>query len=127
MNEIIRQALATLPAADWPTFEFRPISDSEISFDCIIPGHLTGFAGHFPAQPVLPGVVQLHWAVQLAQIAFGLSRFSEVTQLKYKNVILPDAAVTLRLSKQERAGRVQFSLYGHDSRYSDGTLEFEAC
>lgn len=56
------------------------------------------FSGHFPGNSVLPGVVQLHCAIQLGQQIFKeLQHPSRVTQVKFKEMILPNTLVELKL------------------------------
>ena len=46
------------------------------------------FQGHFPGNPILPGIVQLHWAIGFSM---GLLGFSEaphdIKRLKFKNIV----------------------------------------
>ena len=51
---------------------------------------LTAFQGHFPGHPVLPGVVQVDWAVRFGSEAFGpLGRFRAIEHLKFQDPIRP--------------------------------------
>jgi 3-hydroxymyristoyl/3-hydroxydecanoyl-(acyl carrier protein) dehydratase len=73
--------------------------------------------GHFPGQPVVPGVVLLGWALTLAHAAWpGISdrgpgrdqsSAQRVTQLKFRRPVRPPAALTLDLVRKE--DRLQFS------------------
>lgn len=85
---------------------------------------LSWFRGHFPNLPVLPGIVQLHWAVQACEILFGLKHPPvEIKRLKFKRVITPPRLVELNLlRKGERA--VQFSFNSRDEAHSEGRLIF---
>jgi 3-hydroxymyristoyl/3-hydroxydecanoyl-(acyl carrier protein) dehydratase len=57
------------------------------------------FAGHFPGCPVLPGVVQVGWAIELARLHMPFSaRFRALAAVKFMRVIQPDAAIALRLA-----------------------------
>ena len=65
-----------------------------------VPAEHPAFAGHFPGRPVLPGVVQLDWAVRLAASCFGF-RFRPAlrVRVKFMRIIAPDpdrVSVTLR-------------------------------
>jgi 3-hydroxyacyl-[acyl-carrier-protein] dehydratase len=49
------------------------------------------YEGHFPGQPVVPGVIQLQILRELTEKALEQKLFiSEVTSAKYLNMIVPD-------------------------------------
>lgn len=85
---------------------------------------LSWFRGHFPGQPVLPGIVQVHWAVQACQILYGFTRPPmEIRRLKFKRVITPPRPVNLRLIRQDGYG-VQFVFASRNDEHSEGKLIF---
>jgi 3-hydroxymyristoyl/3-hydroxydecanoyl-(acyl carrier protein) dehydratase len=97
---------------------------SEAHLSLEITTDLNWFHGHFPDQPVLPGVIQLHWAVLVAQACFELSGIpAEVKRLKFKKIITPpktlDLAVTLHAENE-----VQFGFDDAGAQYSEGRLVF---
>jgi len=59
------------------------------------------FDGHFPGQPLLPGVIQLHWAVSLAEsiwpVECAVTQFSGSKAIKFKSPVLPSSVLTIRL------------------------------
>ena len=57
------------------------------------------FEGHFPGVPVLPGVVQVGWAIEFARqhIAFS-ARFRSLAGVKFMRVIQPNDVVSLSLT-----------------------------
>jgi len=65
-----------------------------------VPAELRYFTGHFPGLPILPGVVQLHWAIVFAARHLGVSSGIErVTALKFNRILQPGAEVTLVLER----------------------------
>ncbi len=68
-----------------------------------VPPDLPCFAGHFPDQPILPGVMQLEWAVQLASILWpqqaAANRFAGTVRVKFKAPVLPNGVLSLTLHK----------------------------
>jgi len=93
-------------------------------FELDISEDLIWFDGHFPGYPVLPGVVQLRWAVELSQEYFGLRSVPhEVMRLKFKSIIVPPIVVKLSLKRLGPA-ETQFGYTGNGQEYSQGRLIF---
>jgi 3-hydroxymyristoyl/3-hydroxydecanoyl-(acyl carrier protein) dehydratase len=89
------------------------------------PEHLA-FQGHFPGQPILPGVVQMDWATQFGTLAYGaLGRFLGVEHLKFLGLILPNETVGLNLRFDAKRGRLRFTFAVGTNRKSTGTILFE--
>lgn len=89
-----------------------------------IGNNLDWFRGHFPGNPVLPGIVQLHWAVSVAQACYDYQGVpSEVLRLKFKSVVVPPTIVELAISSPRR-GEIQFNYSGLGNQYSEGRLRF---
>lgn len=91
-----------------------------------IPPDLLYLQGHFPGEPVLPGVVQVHWAIGLAAERFGLQpRFRAIEGLKFHRVIEPGIRLTLAIEYDAAAGKLRFSYASGDDMYSQGRVLFE--
>ena len=102
----------------------RKVDDNSLHVCFDITTDLEWFRGHFPQLPVLPGVVQLHWAVQCAREHFhfmGVPR--EVRRLKYKSVITPPAVIDLYLTRIG-PNDVSFRISGADVQHSEGRIRF---
>lgn len=74
----------------------------------IEPGHPV-FQGHFPGQPVLPGVAQVHWAARTAQRYLPCrGTFSGLEALKFLRLIVPPTDITLELDWDSATGLLGF-------------------
>ena len=79
------------------------------------------FQGHFPDFPILPGVVQLHFACVFARRFFGAELLpTRVSKLKFAHMIFPGETVSLEL-KRTRSG-AEFAYRKSGKLCSAGTL-----
>jgi 3-hydroxymyristoyl/3-hydroxydecanoyl-(acyl carrier protein) dehydratase len=82
------------------------------------------FQGHFPGNPILPGIAQLHWAVGMAM---SLLRFGEIPceikRLKFRNIIRPSSVLELELENRNMH-QVEFRFASCGQVYSTGCLCF---
>jgi 3-hydroxymyristoyl/3-hydroxydecanoyl-(acyl carrier protein) dehydratase len=99
------------------------VPDRHLLLD-ITPG-LAWFRGHFPGRPVLPGIVQVHWAVLVSAAYFGLHEVPAVIKrLKFKNVIVPPSVVELSVKRSAKR-EISFGYTGTGKQYSEGRLVFD--
>lgn len=116
----------TFNSEEWPQLRHWQLADNVLSADLFVPNELSWFAGHFPEQAVLPGVVQTHWAGQISQCAFPVADFCQVNGLKFKSMIMPDTALTLRLQYKAEKNSVAFTFVNDDTVFSTASLVFVA-
>ena len=89
-----------------------------------IPEDLFYFDGHFEQIPVLPGVVQLTWAMELAIAHFGLrGEFRSIDVMKFTKIISPGADVFLHLEYLQPKKRLLFSYRSGDVLHSSGKIK----
>ncbi|WP_005036029.1 Beta-hydroxyacyl-(acyl-carrier-protein) dehydratase FabA/FabZ [Holophaga foetida] len=85
------------------------------------------FQGHFPKEPIVPGLAQVDWAIQLGERDYGpLGAFTGISNLKFQRIIVPDEAIELRLTPNPVKHTLAFEFQGADGRKSSGTLTFES-
>jgi 3-hydroxymyristoyl/3-hydroxydecanoyl-(acyl carrier protein) dehydratase len=99
----------------------------EIVLDLVVPPDVPHFRGHFPGYPVLPGVVQIDWAMRLAALHLGLEqRAARNFKVKFSSTITPNAELrlTLRLERDKR--RLSFVYRTADKVASSGQVVLEA-
>ncbi|USD39002.1 MULTISPECIES: hypothetical protein [Ferrimonas] len=99
--------------------------DGVTRFTLMIPEDLDYFNGHFNGAPVLPGVVQLQWAITQAQACYGMpERCARLEVVKFQQLQRPGQQLTLELERLDE-GRVRFAFFCTEKRYSSGRIVFE--
>ena len=107
-----------------PPVRSREADGDSLHLKLDITPDLDCFRGHFPEMPVLPGVLQLDWAITAAREEYGLvGNPRDIRRLKFKNVLSPPASVDLVLT-QTAALAVQFRFTSGSIEYSEGRLYF---
>lgn len=91
-----------------------------------VPGDLAWFDGHFPSEPILPGVVQTGWAVTLARVHFGFDADPpDLDRIKFLRPVRPGARLELELVRDERQpGRITWHLSEDGVSVSSGRMDF---
>lgn len=85
---------------------------------------LIAFRGHFLGNPVLAGIVQLHWAVIASRSVFGFGEPPrEIKNLKFKSVVTPPTRLELAIARLGQC-EVQYDCSGEGKKYSQGRLVF---
>lgn len=90
-----------------------------------IPEGLAYFSGHFDKVPIVPGVVQIQWAIHFARQHFGLNRaFSHMEVVKFKELLLPGQHLNLSLHYREDCSKLTFCYQSETTEYSSGRIYF---
>ncbi|WP_299008550.1 thioester dehydrase [uncultured Shewanella sp.] len=81
------------------------------------------FNGHFRNQPVLPGVTQLDWAIQLGCAHFQYPIHATTLEvLKFQNVITPGIEVNLSITLDTKKHKLSFVYSNQQTRFSSGRI-----
>ena len=131
MIDLVEKMSELVSGDQWPRLVKFDAADNHISLSFEVVDSISWFAGHFPEQAVLPGVVQIHWAMKLAQAVFPdlLSEgrhFKTANNIKFKSMILPGQMIDVDLKYKESKHTVAFSYHTADDIFSTGSLVFAA-
>lgn len=103
------------------------LNETEVTLTLEISSELEAFAGHFPGNPILPGVVQIDWAVRFSSIYLDLRKASAPQfQVKYRNIIHPDILITLTLLFNRSKNQLSFTYQSGNQVMSSGQLKLGA-
>jgi 3-hydroxymyristoyl/3-hydroxydecanoyl-(acyl carrier protein) dehydratase len=110
-----------------PIVTERRIAPPTAEIDIVVPPDLRYFDGHFPDAPVVPGIVQIKWAVELARRYLGTGLgFGGMEALKFRRAMTPGTRATLALEYTESSGKLRFAFASADVRYSSGRVLLRA-
>lgn len=86
---------------------------------------LVYFSGHFPGQPVLPGVTQLAWAEQIGKIFFNIDPpFLRMEVIKFKKIIQPGDLIKMKLHWKVETNKLYFELTSVNNAHSSGRIVY---
>lgn len=91
-----------------------------------IPVELYFLQGHFPQQPVVPGVVQLYWAEYYLRECFGCTAsVRDLEVVKFQQLLLPSQQCQLQLRLDAEKNKVYFEYRSDEKVFSSGRLLLE--
>ena len=97
----------------------------QVVLDLHVVPEIVHFTGHFPGAALLPGVVQVDWAVHFARQYLPLEGvFSALENLKFLGVIVPDIRLQLSLAWDAERKRLDFSYATPVRKFSVGRIVF---
>jgi 3-hydroxyacyl-[acyl-carrier-protein] dehydratase len=86
---------------DFYTLQKTEITVDKISADILLNPNHEVYKGHFPGQPVVPGVIQLQIVKEILEEILGQQLFMDnVSSAKYLRIITPDAFPELKVTIQ---------------------------
>ncbi|MBN3859666.1 hypothetical protein GKC56_03890 [Neisseriaceae bacterium PsAf] len=104
VNKINWQQVNALFAhpAKMPLYEIITYHDKEINLRLFFNEELIYFKGHFPDNPIFPGVAQLAVSLQLGRDLFSLKQIVErVEKIKFAKVIQPYEIVVMNMQLKD--------------------------
>ncbi|OPG74043.1 AMP-binding protein [Pseudomonas ogarae] len=117
------EALLMAPRPKAPEVLEHVETDGEWSLQLIVPPDLAYFSGHFPTAPVLPGVVQVDWALSLGRQLLDLPpRFVGMEVLKFQQLVRPGDEIQLHLRFDRERGKLYFAYRNDTAACSSGRI-----
>lgn len=98
-------------------------TDGEWSLQLSVPPDLAYFSGHFPKAPVLPGVVQVEWALNLGRQLLNLNAaFAGMEVLKFQQLVRPGDEIQLHLRFDPERRKLYFAYRNDTATCSSGRI-----
>jgi 3-hydroxymyristoyl/3-hydroxydecanoyl-(acyl carrier protein) dehydratase len=119
------QILFEKEALKWPEIIDQQLVDGQLTLQCRIPAELIYFEGHMDRQPLLPGIVQVHWAEYYGRQMLPVhGRFERLEVVKFNQIVLPLYQLTLSLSFNEASRKLSFKYESDRGVHSSGRICF---
>ena len=80
------------------------------SLNFLVPENCDFFDGHFPENPILPGVGQIFWAQFYTEKLLGFKTVKGINKLKFHHVIQPNELCTLELEVKNNSVNFTYSV-----------------
>lgn len=120
------QALLIAPRGQAPEILKQEQIEGEWHLDLSVPPDLAYFSGHFPTAPVLPGVVQVDWALAIGQRLLDLPpKFAGMEVLKFQQLVRPGDRISLSLRFDAERSKLYFAFRNGDAPCSSGRILLE--
>jgi 3-hydroxymyristoyl/3-hydroxydecanoyl-(acyl carrier protein) dehydratase len=123
---LLEDAQESAEAPTRPRFPQVALLEDEAArkvLELVVPAELLYFDGHFTVAPVLPGVVQVDWAIHYGRLHFGLAgAFGGINALKFQQMIRPDVPVRLELAWDAVKGSLNFRYFSEAGAHASGRI-----
>ena len=109
--------------------DMKQSEENEISANIYVPSDSPWFDGHFPAEPILPGVAQIGMVFDAIRKACkrGL-KLSGVRRVRFKRIIRPgDQLKIIAAPLKQEAGSYIFRILIRDDAVCSGVMTVENC
>ncbi|MGZ9712898.1 AMP-binding protein [Glaciimonas sp. GNP009] len=101
------------------------LAQSRVVLELTVPRDLLYFNGHFDGSPILPGVVQVDWAIAYGREYLPLApRFLSMHALKFQRVVMPEEVLQLRLQHDSQKSSLTFSFSSDAGQHASGRILF---
>lgn len=98
-------------------------SENGVAVRLRVSPELAYFAGHFPGFAILPGVVQIDWAMRFAQRYLALPDMpAQTLQVKFRKPVRPDTEIVLSLRLTAQGRRLGFECRDREGLCASGQI-----
>lgn len=113
----------TIAVVTAPQISEVTLDANTVAMTIVIPRDLDYFRGHFPSLAVLPGVVQLDWALQYAKLYLDLApAWARTLRIKFRRLIRPGDRLILTVTYRSARDEIEFTFAGDDGLRSSGRI-----
>ena len=97
---------------------------NSVTLEILVRNDVKYFQGHFEDFPILPGVVQVHWAIHFAKKNLNIEKCyaTRLSNIKFVRFICPGEKIKLHIFLNRNKSLINYSYYGDQFKYSSGTI-----
>jgi 3-hydroxymyristoyl/3-hydroxydecanoyl-(acyl carrier protein) dehydratase len=100
-----------------------PAPPAIITAECVVPIDSLWFSGHFPGNPILPGVAQLEMAATTIARSYGKNLYvARLSRVKFKSLAHPGEALLIEAWPGAEAGAFTFSIRAGEREVCRGNM-----
>ncbi|WP_413111562.1 3-hydroxyacyl-ACP dehydratase [Thaumasiovibrio sp. DFM-14] len=122
LPDVVSKTVVT-PADTSASLAWQENPHPDITLSLKLGADIVYFDGHFDDFALLPGVVQLDWAIHYGQAHYQTTmQLTEIKQIKFQRPMCPEALVLLRLSWNRAKRELIFKFSDEQWVYSQGRL-----
>ena len=97
--------------------------DHAVTLSLLVQPALHYFPNHFPHYPLLPGVVQLDWAIHFGRETLqATGEFCRMDNIKFQAIVQPGQRLNLHLQWNADSGRLAFAYRLDEKTFSSGIV-----
>lgn len=102
----------------------RRIEGDKLTAEAVVPVQSPWFAGHFPNEPILPGVAQIALVRETIQRAYGKDLIVEsLKRIRFKQTIEPDDPIQIVIdAKSGSPGTFDFKIWVREEVAASGSM-----
>lgn len=125
IDKLLLEQLLSLKQDRFPQIQGCDLLGNTIELQLKVNEGLTYFNGHFPDQPILPGVTQLAWVEKFGQCFFDIElAFLRMEAVKFKKIIRPGSVINMKLNWKQDTGKLYFELTSEQDSHSSGCMVY---
>lgn len=107
----------------FPALRVLEAEPARALLELVVPADLLYFDGHFRVAPVLPGVVQVDWAIHYGRQTLALAGvFKGINALKFQQMIRPGHPVQLELVHDQAKNSLNFRYFSDAGAHASGRI-----
>ncbi len=100
--------------------------EGEIVTSVTIDGNSPWFSGHFPNDPILPGIAQLKLVADLvANSEAGALCMTGVSRVKFRKIVRPGDVLDIIVNHSDKKGHYLFKITSRDEDVCSGWMFFK--